>query len=105
MFLGGAKFSNKTNFTPLPLPLQILVLCFGLYKSRDTSVHSTAGVAIRQIVVALFDKLSRQLGAERSRQDKKKEGEEEQELPAGVTDAYLLFQVWVCAFVCRCECV
>ena len=101
MFLGGAKFSNKTNFTPLPLPLQILVLCFGLYKSRDTSVHSTAGVAIRQIVVALFDKLSKQLGAERSRQDKKKEGEEEeQELPAGVTDAYLLFQVWVGVCIC-----
>ena len=56
-------------------------------------------MAIRQIVVALFDKLNRQLSAERGRQDKK---EEEQELPAGVTDAYLLFQVCVCVCVCVC---
>ena len=57
-------------------------------------MHSTAGVAIRQIVVALFDKLSNQLREERGQ--RLRDGEEEvQELPAEATDAYLLFQVCV----------
>ena len=43
-------------------------------------------------MVALFDKLSRQLCSERSKLPP--DGEEAQELPADATDAYLLFQVW-----------
>ena len=72
---------------------QVLELCFKLYLSRDTSVHSTAGVAIRQIVTALFERVlvvSARDGVVNEEEGEEKEGDLSRE--AG--DAYLLFQVW-----------
>ena len=65
-------------------------MCFKLYDSRDPSIHSMAGVAIRQIVSALFERVSK------STEDAYSEGVElgeEPSMPSHTRDAYLLFQV------------
>ena len=64
------------------------MLCFKLYASRDPSIHSMAGVAIRQIVSALFEKVSK------STEEAGKGAE--QQMPSHTRDAYLLFQVSKC---------
>ena len=82
--------------------MQILELCFKLYASREPSVHNTAGVTIRQIVTALFDRLSvtcmegeivdeEEEGEEEGGEGK--EGKREKDLSREAGDAYLLFQV------------
>ena len=74
----------------LPSTIQVLVLCFKLYGSRDPSIHSMAGVAIRQIVSALFERVSK------STEEACGEGVElgaGQNMPSHTRDAYLLFQV------------
>lgn len=66
------------------------MLCFKLYGSRDPSIHSMAGVAIRQIVSALFERVSK------STEEACGEGVElgvGQNMPSHTRDAYLLFQV------------
>ena len=80
---------------------QILVLCFKMYRSSDTSVHNTAGVAIRQIVSTMFDRLSALMsgggdggGVSASGREKGEGKKEDQQLPTQAKDAYLLFQVW-----------
>ena len=78
-------------------PPQVLELCFKLYSSRDPSVHSTAGVAIRQIVTALFERVSA-VSAQGEGSLSEEEGEEgggvvEKDLSREAGDAYLLFQV------------
>ena len=74
--------------------LQVLELCFKLYSSREPSVHSTAGVAIRQIVTALFDRLSVSKEAMSEEETEGKKGDPaEHHLSREVGDAYLLFQV------------
>ena len=63
-------------------------------------MHSTAGVAIRQIVTALFDRLPLHKREEKTGEEEEgrggegeKEGEVEQQLSREAGDAYLLFQV------------
>ena len=81
--------------------VQVLELCFKLYSSRDSSVHSTAGVAIRQIVTALFERVSA-VSAKGDLVSEEGEGEEEEvggpkkekDLSREAGDAYLLFQVY-----------
>lgn len=68
---------------------QVLVLCFKMYASKEPSIHSMAGVAIRQIVSALFERVSKST-------EEASEGAgqgEEQQMPSHTRDAYLLFQV------------
>ena len=72
-------------------------MCFKLYSSRDSSVHSTAGVAIRQIVTALFERVSAvsaqgDLVSEEG-EEEEKGGPHEKDLSREAGDAYLLFQV------------
>ena len=84
--------------------LQVLELCFKLYSSREPSIHSTAGVAIRQIATALFERLSvsgeGEGVSEGEREGVGGEGEEkgrleDQRMSQEAGDAYLLFQVHV----------
>jgi hypothetical protein len=75
---------------------KVLELCFKLYSSRDSSVHSTAGVAIRQIVTALFERVSAvsaqgDLVSEEG-EEEEKGGPREKDLSREAGDAYLLFQ-------------
>ena len=81
--------------------LQVLELCFKLYSYREPSVHSTAGVAIRQIATALFERLSVSGEVETASEGEgvSGEGEEkgklkEQRMSQEAGDAYLLFQVY-----------
>ena len=76
---------------------QVLELCFKLYSSREASVHSTAGVAIRQIVTALFERLSASggdLSEGEEEEEKEGEGRGGRDLSREAGDAYLLFQVY-----------
>ena len=60
-----------------------------MYASKEPSIHSMAGVAIRQIVSALFERVSKST-------EEASEGAgqgEEQQMPSHTRDAYLLFQV------------
>ena len=71
-------------------------MCFKLYSSRDSSVHSTAGVAIRQIVTALFERVSAvsAKGDLVSEEDEVGGPKKEKDLSREAGDAYLLFQVY-----------
>ena len=74
--------------------VQVLELCFKLYSSRESSIHNTAGVAIRQIVSALFERLLvTSGGGERVSEEEEEEEKEEKHLSQEAGDAYLLFQV------------
>ena len=79
--------------------IQILVLCFKMYRSSDVSVHNTAGVAIRQIVSTMFDRLNVLMNGGGDGEGVSAEGgptkKEDQQLPTQAKDAYLLFQVRV----------
>ena len=75
-------------------PLQVLELCFKLYSSREPSVHNTAGVAIRQIVTALFERLSVTSPGGGDVAEKEEGEGEGDHLSREAGDAYLLFQVW-----------
>jgi len=78
------------------------MLCFKLYESRDPSIHNTAGVAIRQIVSAMFERLNNFMNEEKEEEGGdgdvgtgggKDGGETHKQLPTQARDAYLLFQV------------
>ena len=76
------------------------MLCFKLYNSRDASIHNTAGVAIRQVVSAMFERLNTHMKEEEEGEDEdvgkggKGSGSEmHKQLPTQARDAYLLFQV------------
>ena len=77
-------------------PAQVLELCFKLYSSRDSSVHSTAGVAIRQIVTALFERVSAVSAQSDLVSEEEEGGAPEKDLSREAGDAYLLFQVCQC---------
>ncbi len=64
-----------------------------MYSSRDSSVHNTAGVVIRQIVSSMFERLNSFVS--QSGSFDWGEGQEAQrgQLPMQASDAYLLFQV------------
>ena len=89
--------SNKVKFIAFfSFTIQVLILCFKLYGSRDPSIHSMAGVAIRQIVSALFERVSK------STEEACGEGVElgaGQNMPSHTRDAYLLFQVYTFVYV------
>ncbi len=70
--------------------MQVLELCFKLYESKELSVRSTAGVAIRQIVSSLFERLD--CLVEEEGVSGSVNGSTSQ-LPIQASDAYLLFQV------------
>ena len=79
---------------------QVLMLCFKLYNSRDASVHNTAGVAIRQVVSAMFERLNILMKEEEEEEDEDvgkggqgSRSETHKQLPTQARDAYLLFQV------------
>ena len=80
---------------------QVLMLCFKLYNSRDASVHNTAGVAIRQVVSAMFERLNILMKEEEEEEEDEDVGkggqgsrsETHKQLPTQARDAYLLFQV------------
>ena len=65
------------------------MLCFKLYGSRDSSIHSMAGVAIRQIVSALFERVCKTTEEAGEGVGQGTEGQ----MPTHTRDAYLLFQV------------
>ena len=76
------------------------MLCFKLYNSRDASIHNTAGVAIRQVVSAMFERLNILMKEEEEGEDedvgkggKGSGSETHKQLPTQARDAYLLFQV------------
>ena len=76
------------------------MLCFKLYESRDSSIHNTAGVAIRQVVSAMFERLNNFMNEEKEGGDGdvgmgggRDGGEMHRQLPTQARDAYLLFQV------------
>ena len=77
------------------------MLCFKLYNSRDASVHNTAGVAIRQVVSAMFERLNILMKEEEEEEEDEDVGkggqgsrsETHKQLPTQARDAYLLFQV------------
>ena len=75
------------------------MLCFKLYGMREPSVHNTAGVAIRQIVSAMFERLNRfmcEAGEGGEGGEGGEQVESHQQLPVQAKDAYLLFQVQEC---------
>lgn len=64
-----------------------------MYSSRDSSVHNTAGVVIRQIVTSMFERLN--IFVTTTGSFDWGEGKEawQGQLPMQASDAYLLFQV------------
>ncbi len=70
--------------------MQVLELCFKLYESKESSVRNTAGVAIRQIVSSLFERLDSLVEDEGVGGAV---GGATSQLPTQASDAYLLFQV------------
>ena len=67
------------------------MLCFKMYSrsSREPVIHNTAGVAIRQIMSAMFERLNSFI-VEKGLEEV--EELEKQALPMQAKDAYLLFQ-------------
>jgi len=59
-----------------------------LYGSKESSVHNTAGVAIRTVVSSLFERLDCLVQEEGV-------GGTMSQLPSQANDAYLLFQVLI----------
>ncbi len=86
------KRSNVYVYTSV----QVLELCFQLYGSKESSVRNTAGVAIRQIVFSLFERLDNLVEEE----GVSAVGGATNQLPTQANDAYLLFQVRFGPSVC-----
>lgn len=86
-------------FTPSNSPCvcvcvcQVLHLCFKMYTSRDLNIHNTAGVVIRQIVSAMFERLNSFIGSSGSFDWGGGQDSAHTQLPVQASDAYLLFQV------------
>ncbi len=76
--------------------VQVLELCFQLYGSKESSVRNTAGVAIRQIVFSLFERLDNLVEEEGV---SVAVGGATNQLPTQANDAYLLFQVTECTYI------
>ena len=72
---------------------QVLMLCFKLYGSREQSIHSTAGVVIRQVVSSMFERLNSFMSTSGSFDWGDGKDSAHSQLPMQASDAYLLFQV------------
>ena len=64
-----------------------------MYSSRDTNIHNTAGVVIRQIVSSMFERLNTFVSKTGSFDWGEGQGAGQGQLPVQASDAYLLFQV------------
>ena len=68
-------------------------MCFKLYGSKEANVHNTAGVAIRQIVSSMFERLDAFVQDDGVRVAGGGASDGQTQLPTQARDAYLLFQV------------
>ena len=70
-----------------------------MYSSRDSNVHNTAGVVIRQIVSSMFERLNSFMNKTGSFDWGEGKEAGQGQLPVQASDAYLLFQVIECMYL------